>query len=362
MRIWKLRQIDTRFDSLTSSLQGWWRACAAGVLLLALASLATAQTPGVGAADPARYLDGVKALTTPAMEGRGPGTQGLTRAARLLEEEYKRLGLEPAGTRGFLQAFQLTTGARLAGRNALVEQLGGARKQLKLNEDFVPFSFSSSGQANGPVVFAGYGATAPEFGYDDYAGIDVTGKTVLVLRYEPAAFSAHSQNPAMTPHASLVAKAINARNHGAKAIVVVNGMSPGRSGGAAPSPLTGDPDPLLRFGSVSGPIDARIIFVQAKNHVAQQWLASAGKSLADVQKQIDNTMHPSSFALPETLRVSLQTGVEQTRATVNNVLAYLPGKSDEYIIIGAHYDHLGYGGPESLAPSQTGHFHPCADE
>ena len=187
-------------------------------------------------------------------------------------------------------------------------------------------------------------------------------RSCCVLRYEPAAFSAHSQNPAMTPHASLVTKAINARNHGAKAIVVVNGTPAGRAAGAAPSPQADDQDPLMRFGSVSGPIDARIIFVQAKNRIAQQWLALAGKSLADVQKQIDDTMRPSSFVLPETLRVSVRAGVEQTRATVNNVLAYLPGKSDEYIILGAHYDHLGYGGPDSLAPSQTGQIHPGADD
>lgn len=346
---------------MTSRLRGWRRCCAAGVLALVPAALATAQSLSVGTADPARYLNDVKALTTRVMEGRGDGTQGLTRAARLLEDEYKRLGLEPAGTRSFFQAFQLTTGAKLAGKNEIIEQNGGPRKELKLNEDFVPFSFSSSGETSSTVVFAGYGATAPEFGYDDYAGMDVTGKIVLVLRYEPAGFSAHSQNPAMTPHASLVTKAINARNHGAKAIVVVNGM-PGTRVGGAPLPEADESDPLMRFGSVSGPIDARIIYVQTRNRVAQQWLTSAGKSLADVQKQIDDTMRPSSFALPETLRVSVRAGVEQVRATVNNVLAYLPGKSDEYIILGAHYDHLGYGGPDSLAPSQTGQIHPGADD
>ncbi len=71
---------------------------------------------------------------------------------------------------------------------------------------------------------------------------------------------------------------------------------------------------------------------------------------------------PDSFAFPDDLRVSLKVNIESTRATVNNVLAYLPGKTDEYIIIGAHYDHLGYGNVDSLAPSQIGQIHPGADD
>ena len=339
--------------------------CAASALSLALAALAGAQSLSVGSADPVRYLNHIKALTVPAMEGRGDGTKGLSRAAQLLEDEYKRLGLEPAGTQGFFQPFQLTTGAKEAGKNEIVEQ-NGVRKTLKLNEDFVPFSFSSSGEASGTVVFAGYGATAPEFGYDDYAGIDVTGKIVLLLRYEPAGFAAHTGNQGMTQHASLVTKAINARNHGAKGIVVVNGApgggnATGPQGGAGAAGAPGsDPDPLMKFGSVSGPADSHIIFVQARNRVAQAWIESSGKSLTALQKQIDETMQPASFSLPDTLRVTVRAGVETTRATVNNVLAYLPGKSDEYIILGAHYDHLGYGGPDSLAPSQIGQIHPGA--
>jgi hypothetical protein len=298
------------------------------------------------------------------MEGRGSGTRGLTRAARLLEEQYKSLGLEPAGTQGYFQPFRVVTGARLTGDNYLREQTGNGRRDLKLNEDFVPISFSAPGEVSAPVVFAGYGATATEFGYDDYAGIDVTGKVVVVLRYEPAGFAARSGNQRLTQHASLITKAINARNHGAKGIVVVNGMgargAPG--GGTVGGGAAGSEDVLMRFGSVSGPDDAGILFLQARNRVAQAWFTAAGKALEDVQKQIDATMQPASFDFPETLRVAVRVNIETTRATVNNVLAYLPGQSDEYVIIGAHYDHLGYGNQDSLAPSQIGQIHPGADD
>jgi len=99
-----------------------------------------------------------------------------------------------------------------------------------------------------------------------------------------------------------------------------------------------------------------------KNDAANAWFPEAGKSLADIQNQINLSSAPSSFAFPDKLQVSLGVNIEKTRATVNNVLAYLPGKTDEYIVIGAHYDHLGYGNVDSLAPSQIGQIHPGADD
>jgi hypothetical protein len=148
-----------------------WLLCAAFVT--ALVAAAAAQTFTVGTSDPTRYLNDIKVLTAPAMEGRGDDTKGIMLATHFLEERYKSLGLEPAGSQGFLQPFSLITGARLAGDNRVHEQVGNTSKELKLNDDFVPFSFSASGEADAPVVFAGYGASAAEFGYDDYAGIDV---------------------------------------------------------------------------------------------------------------------------------------------------------------------------------------------
>ena len=325
-----------------------WLLCAVfGVALVA----AAAQTFTIGTADPTRYLNDIRALTAPAMEGRGDDTKGIILATSMLEDRYKRLGLEPAGTQGFLQPFSLITGAKLTGNNQLHEQVGNVSKECKLNDEFVPFSFSASGQAAAPVVFAGYGASAQQFGYDDYAGIDVRGKIVVMLRYEPPGFGARSGNQGLTEHAAVITKAINARNHGAKAVVILNGKL-----------AQGQQDLLTRFGSVSGPENTGIILVQVKNSVAEAWFAAAGKSLAGVQNQIDTATRPASFDFPSSLRLTMSVGVESTRATVNNVLAYLPGKTSEYVILGAHYDHLGYGNHDSLAPSQIGQIHPGADD
>jgi hypothetical protein len=311
---------------------------------------APAQTPVVGKADATRYLDTVRTLASPEMEGRGAGTKGIDLAAHLLEQRYQNLGLDPTGTQGYFQPFTVTTGAKLVSGNDLREDLGGKNKVLKLNDDFVPFSFSSSGEAEAAAVFAGYGASASEFGYDDYAGVDVQGKIVVLLRYEPSGFAAKGGHQGLTQHAALITKAINARNHGAKGVVVINGKLG-----------DGEEDRLTRFGSVSGPENAGIPLVQVKNKVAADWFAAAGKSLADVQNQINASTKPESFAFPA-LRLTMAVHIETLHATVNDVLAYLPGKSDEYIIVGAHYDHLGYGNADSLAPSQIGQIHPGADD
>ena len=319
--------------------------------ILALALFAAGVAAYADTADSKRYLDDIKALTTPAMEGRGDGTPGLTLAANLIEQRFRSLGLKPAGKNSYLQPFTVITGAQLKDDNRLEISDGTSKKELKLNQDFVPFSFSSSEQVSGPVVFAGYGATAPEFNYDDYAHLDVKDKIVLLLRYEPAGFDEKSGHSGLTPHASLITKAINARNHGAKAVLLINGELP-----------AAEEDRLTRFGSVNGPENAGILFVHVKNAAAEPWFAPAGKTLADIQNTINHTSRPGSFAFPERLRLMVKANIETTKATVNNVLGYLPGKSDEYVIIGAHYDHLGRGTFDSLAPSQIGQIHPGADD
>src|SRR5271165_7529333 len=152
--------------------------------VLAFALLATATPTSIGSADPKLYLNDIKTLAAPDMEGRGAGTQGLARASQYLERRYKSLGLQPAGTNGYLQPFTVTTGATLKSDNSLTEEVGGKKQALVLNQDFVPASFSSCGTITGSAVFVGYGASADEFQYDDYSGLDVKDKIVMVLRYE----------------------------------------------------------------------------------------------------------------------------------------------------------------------------------
>jgi hypothetical protein len=325
--------------------------CRRALLILTAALLLAAASTPVQQADPARYLNDIKSLAAPDMEGRGAGTKGLTRAQHLIEKRYGELGIPPAGVNGYAQPFTVSTGARLKSDNHFVVQTTESKNVLKINQEFVPFSFSASGAVSAPLMFAGYGVTADEFHYDDYAGLDVKDKIVIVLRYEPSGFAEKSGNHGLTQHSQVITKAIDARNHGAKAVVVLNGKLG-----------DGEEDLLTRFGSVSGPENVGLVMVQAKNAVAESWFQAAGKSLKDIQDQINSGTRPASFAFPDALQLSLHIDIETTRATVNNALAWLPGQTDEYVIIGAHYDHLGRGNFDSLAPSQIGQIHPGADD
>ena len=172
--------------------------------LFAICGISNGQTgPQIAPSDAQRYLADVKALSAPEMEGRGDGTKGLTLAEKLIAERYKELGLEPAGTKGYLQPFSVTIGKKLKPGNSLVES-GGSHRLLKLNEDFVPLSISASGSVHGPVLFVGYGITAPELNYDDYESLDAKGKIVLLLRKEPEFISQKAAHGGLSRHADLV--------------------------------------------------------------------------------------------------------------------------------------------------------------
>ena len=321
--------------------------------LLAL-SLAVAAAPAAKLGDDAqRYLEHVKTLAAPEMKGRGAGSPELDDAADYIAAKFEEYGLEPAGENGYRQSLTVTTGAEMGQQNRLLTKNVAGEQTLDLDEQWAPINFSSSGEVAGPVVFVGYGATSEEKGYDDYAGVDVKDKLVVILRYEPPVFGTQEGDGPRrySRHANLIAKAINARNHGAKAVILVNGDMPeDRS------------DELIRFGTVAGPADAGILMVQVKNDVADGWLRRSGQSLQRLQRDIDATNQPRSFELAENFKVELAVDIERKRAEVSNVVGYLPGETDEYVIIGAHYDHLGLGDISSLAPDLIGQVHHGADD
>ncbi len=302
--------------------------------------------------DAGRYREHVKYLAGEELKGRGTGTPELEKAGRYLADQYKAMGLEPAFPGGYLQPFPVTTSARLGSRNRLSDSL--APRKLVANSDFVPFNSSSSAKVSGPVVFAGYGITAPEYNYDDYAGLDVKGKIVLVFRYEPQERDEKSifAGKVMTRHAQFDAKATNAKMHGARGLLLINN----------PIVHPNDRDRLEKFGRAAGPSESGIAFLQIKTEIAERWFAAAGRSMKEVSEGIDADLKPRSFVLPAKVKVELETDVVREQKTVHNVAAWLRGETDEYIVIGAHYDHLGLGEQFSLAPSMAGKPHYGADD
>lgn len=295
-----------------------------------------------------RYLENVKTLSSPQFKGRGTGTPELEKAANFIAGQYKRAGLQPvAGS--YFQRYPVTTMAQIGKRNKLVWHEGASKKEAKFEADFTPLNFSSAGSVTGQVVFGGYGITAPEYNYDDYQGVDVKGKIVILFRREPQEFDEKSvfTGKSYTRHAQFDAKATNAKQHGAKAVIMLTDL--------------GNTE-LEKFGRTAGPANAGIPFLQMKAEAVQKWMDGQGKSLKEVHDEIDKDLKPRSFVLPDSVTIDLQVDVERQVKQVRNVMGYLPGTTDEYVIIGAHYDHLGMGDQFSLDANPKGKIHPGADD
>jgi len=303
---------------------------------------------------PTEYIGYVKYLASEDMRGRETGSPELEKAAAYIRDQFRSMHLKPLSGDSYYQDFEVTTSARLGQQNQVTYTLNRQKKTLKFQQDFVPLNVSSAGKVSGEVVFAGYGITAPEYNYDDYAGLDVKDKIVLVLRHEPQEFDDKSvfEGKVYTAHSQIFAKASNAKIHGAKALLMVNDVP------AHPD----DGDKLEKFGTTAGPANGGIEFAQVKAEVAANWMESAGKNLAAIEAAIDKDLHPQSFAFPASLAVEVNVDIRREVKTVHNVGAYLPGDTDEYVILGAHYDHLGLGEQFSLAPSLAGTVHPGADD
>jgi hypothetical protein len=287
------------------------------------------------------------------MDGRAAGTPGADRAAAYLAAEFRRLGLKPAGDAGgFLQRFEVLTGVRLApGTGIEVTAAGVAPRSFVGGQDFLPFTFSDDGDVTADVAFAGYGITAPPLGYDDYAGLDVRGKVVLVMTGEPRETDPQGPfRPAEHFHyTELRHKILNAREHGAAAVIVVE--HPGR----------GDRLAELRGTTPSW----GLVAVSARREVAGALLTPASLDLGELRTRIERAGTPASRALPG-VRARIRTALVRERGTTANVVGILPGSDPalaaEAVVVGAHYDHLGRGSPFSLAPDRGDAIHPGADD
>ncbi len=317
--------------------------------LCAAAALCTVASDRI---DPDRYLEDVKYLASEGLRGRGTGTDGLDKAAGYIARRFDGVGLKPAGVQGYFQPFAVTTHATLGNRNRFECENGAEKGRLALNTQFRPLALSAGGRFDGPVVFVGYGITAPEYKYDDYAGVDAKDKIVLLLRHEPQEWDDNSifAGKVQTNHAQLVTKAINARLHGARGVLLVADRFNHRSEGGE----------LEKFAGALGPDNPGIPFVQISADVVDRWLSKAGRSLDDIGQAIDKNLRPESFPLP--VRASITVDISRKTRTVFNIAGYLEGETPEYLIVGAHYDHLGLGEQFSMAPSQIGTPHLGADD
>ncbi|MFN7921119.1 MAG: M28 family peptidase [Bryobacteraceae bacterium] len=304
--------------------------------------------------EPEAYLSHIRFLASPALKGRGSGTPELNKAAEYIARQFHQAGLQVTDSHNYFQAFSVTTNPRLGKSNTFAWRGPGGKGSLAFQKEFVPFNFSSGGSFEGKLVFAGYGITAKEYNYDDYAGIDVKDKFVIVMRHEPQEFEENSvfSGKVYTEHSQFASKATNAKIHGARGVILVNDI--GNHGN--------ETDELEPFVKSVGPSQAGIPFVQVKAEIVDKWLGKSGKSLKSLHLEIDHGLKPQSFDLAESPVVQMHVDIKRESKGVNNVIGVLPGETDEWVVIGAHYDHLGLGEQFSMAPSQAGTPHVGADD
>jgi hypothetical protein len=302
---------------------------------------------------PERYLAHIKYLSSDELQGRLTGSPELEKAASYIAHEFHSAGLKPVGG-SYMQQFSVTAHTALGANNKLELVVAQQVRKLLEQRDFLPLNLSTNGETMGPIVFAGYGITAAEYHYDDYAKIDPRGKVVLLFRHEPQETDEKSifAGKKYTLHSELASKVANAKLHGAAAILLVNDL-PNHPG---------DDDRLEPFTPAMGTEDYGLPVMQISLKWANALLATAHKDAAGLIKAIDADLKPQSFDLPTEDAARMTVNVTIEKRVVHNVVGFWPGQTKEYIILGAHYDHLGLGYEHSLAPSQAGTVHPGADD
>ncbi|MDP1677718.1 MAG: M28 family peptidase [Bacteroidota bacterium] len=287
-------------------------------------------------------------LASNELEGRGTGEKGNELAAKYIADKFSELGLRPMGDNGtYFQEFEVVKSLELGKQNSLTAKLGKKTSNYSVQKDFVPISFSANASAEGNVIFAGYGMTVDST-YDDYAKIDAKNKVVIALRYSPDGDNPHSK---YAKQSALRYKAMQAREKGAKALLLVTATADDSS------------DALVKLKFDNSFSDAGIPVFSVSRAIVNTWLKGNRITIDSLQKRIVRTNKQQSFEL-KNVTLSLSSEVIQLKKKTSNVLGLLKvNDNEEHLIIGGHFDHLGYGGigSGSLAPDQN-EIHNGADD
>lgn len=310
--------------------------------------------------NPSRLQQHVSYLASDALDGRRTGTPGANDAARYIAGEFSRVGLRPPGGRGsnrpsrlmarYLQTFPYVAGVQLGTTNhfGFLRESGFQGNQtLTVGEDWMPLGFTQNGKAVGLLVFAGYGITAADQNYDDYAGLTVKDRVAVVLQGTPDGDSPHGR---FARYEAIRWKAIAARNAGAKALVVVAREHNFKN------------ERLARLAYDNGGDAGLPIVIIARSAVDRMLGTQQLSQWEEIAKAKSQATHVSIGG-----QLSITTDVVRKEIPAYNVVGVLEGSDPvlkkENIIIGAHYDHLGRGGEGSgsLAPV-SGEIHHGADD
>ncbi len=280
--------------------------------------------------DPSISVKDLKAhlfyLASDEMKGRFSGSPEEKIAADYIKNQFKSFGLAPLFNGSYFQDFPFIERLELTSNNRAEIFIDNQKLKLTINKDFIPISFSGKAQIKAPLVFAGYGISSANLEYDDYGSLDVTNKIVIILREHPEHDSAHSE---FDRYASLRSKASTARNKGARGIIFVNGYYTSEDN------LT-----ELRYDGAPAINDFPII--QVKRNIIEKIFKAHKLDLKEIQKRIDSTKESNQIDFKDCF-AEIHTEIKEVENYARNVGGIIKSNfsSDEFIAIGAHFDHLG---------------------
>lgn len=277
--------------------------------------------------DTARIMKDIRILASDSLQGRKPGTLQCNQAAEYILNAFVQTGLKPAGDNGY-QEFDVTTDIEAGPGNILKFR----SVNLTMGEDFTPFSFSSNAELTAPVVFAGYGFDfeTDSLRWNDYEGLDVRGRWVMILRGHP---DPDNEDAVYVPFAKERTKVMVAKDKGAAGVLFVTGMKWDRN------------DALVNLFYDKSKSGSGIPVIHIKRSLADSILSKSAKNIAGLEAELNQSRKALKLPVLEELRAAVD--LKFTTVKTRNVMALLSGNpthQNPYIIVGAHYDHLGWGG------------------
>ncbi len=296
------------------------------ILLFTLLSCNRLNNPDVTGDE---LLDHIKYLSSDELEGRMTGSTGDSLAAEYIRKELSSYGFVPLIGDGF-QRFQVTSRIVAGDNNSL--SINGV--SYSADEDFMPLSFSANSRLEAEVVFAGYGfnINGDSLKWNDYGNIDIKGKWVMMLRADPETDNSRS---VFIPFSDDRDKALLAKDLGAAGVLMVSGSS-------------FDQQDTFESLSAEG-FSVDIPVFRIKREIADIILLKSKQTIGSLEKRLNETRRPYSFVTDVIVKGNAE--IEREMAQTRNVVMVLPGEDQqlksEYVILGAHFDHLGMGGPGS---------------
>ena len=327
-----------------------FRLFAATAIALTAAPILAATTSGISAQ---RLSDVDKFISTDAFEGRGPATRAETKTINYIADQMRQIGLKPGGDtvngqRSWFQNVPLLKADWAADPVVTIQGPGGSMRLTQGNEIAVKAPLNGQSQlniANAPIVFAGYGVSAPERNWDDFKGQDVRGKIIVVLINDPDFEGGEGDfgGKAMTYYGRWTYKYEEAARRGAAGVLIVHETDPASYGwNTVKNSNTNTQFDIVRQNPAGShtPFETWI-----QRDVAVQLLKNAGLDFEQA-KAAAKTKAFQPIDLKSTLSATANANV--STITSHNVVGYLPGKKypDETVIYSAHWDHLGIGKPD----------------